>query len=93
MFFIQFDINGRKIGEIGVHNTQETRVQTDDDEFSWIEVRYNVYNLTGKERNEIQMGDESDDLITSIWHDRSDGAAALTSRVMDEVPEDTLRDY
>lgn len=52
-----------------------------------------MYDLTEKGRTQIQMGEDSDDLITSIWHDRSDGAAALTSRVMDELPDGTLKDY
>lgn len=89
MLYIELSINDRKVGSIGVHNEQETRVQTDEDDVSWIEVRYGIYDLRGF------RGDDEGSLddyrkIDTIWHDRSDGAAALTARVMDEVDEDRL---
>lgn len=86
MLRIALDINGRDIGEIGVHNTMETRVQTDENDVSWIEVKYDVYDLRGYSMH----GGSIDEYpkITSLWHDRSDGAAALTAAVMDELDED-----
>lgn len=91
MLTIDLKINDRPLTTIGVHNTQETRVQTDDDDVSWIEVKYDVYDLRGFRMHGGEISDYP--LITSVWHDRSDGAAALTSRVMEEVPSDRLDDY
>lgn len=91
MLTIDLAINDRRLTTIGVHNTQETRVQTDDDDVSWIEVKYDVYDLRGYRAHVGTLDDYQQ--ITSVWHDRSDGAAALTSRVMEEVPPDRLDDY
>lgn len=91
MLRIRLDINGRKIGTIGVHNEEETRVQTDDDDVSWIETRYGIYDLRGFDMHGGSLDDYPK--ITTIWHDRSDGAAALTARVMEEVDEDRLDDH
>lgn len=89
MLYIELSINDHKIGSIGVHNEQETRVQTDDDDVSWIEVRYGVYDLRGFREDDAESLEDYRKIDT-IWHDRSDGAAALTSRVMEEVNEDRL---
>ena len=79
MLRIRLDINGVRIGYIGVHNKQEY-----DDEGR---VKYGVYDLRG-----WRKGDHITDhpKITTLWHDASDGAAALTARVMGEVGEDRL---
>lgn len=81
MMRITLDVNGRTIGEIGVHNSG---IQ-DADGLS----RYVVYDLT-----EYGMGDdesvESYEDIGDVWHDRDDGAATLASLVMNEVDEDVL---
>jgi len=84
MFYITFDINDREIGKIGVHNTQRERVQTNDD-YSYIETKYNVYDMRPE-------GETLDDFpkLTSIWHDRANGAMALAARVTDELDESVV---
>jgi len=84
---IELDINGRTIGSIGVHNTQEKRVQTDDEGIDTVEVKYNVYDVSYL-HEEKKLPEHP--RITSVWHDISDGAAALTARVMEEVDEEYL---
>lgn len=86
MLTIELSINERPIGTIGVWNTQDERVPEDGP--GRTEIRYQVHDLRGCK----YRGGEIDDypLIAEIWHDSSDGAAALSARVMAEVPEDRL---
>lgn len=77
MLRLKLDINGHKIGTIGVHNKQD---YNDDGE-----VRYGVYDLRG---NPDELSDEIK--ICDVWHHGAYGAASLTAAVMDEVPESRL---
>lgn len=79
MLRITLDINGRNIGTIGVWNTGEY----DGDQF-----RYQVHDLRGHSKDGGYITDYPK--ITDVWHDRSDGAAQLTERVMAEVSRDHL---
>jgi len=85
MLRIQLDINGRRIESIGVHNTQEQRVECDDQDVGSIEVLYDVYDLT-----DVDDTVAGEDPITSLWFDRSKGASALTARVMEQIGIDPL---
>lgn len=73
MLRIRLDINGRDIGCIGVHNKEEY-----DDEGR---VKYGVYDLRDDEWYYITDAPK----ITTVWHDRKEGAFSLTARVMEEV--------
>lgn len=81
MLRIRLDINGRVIGTIAVHNQQEYNDQG--------EVLYHVHDVS-----DALVGDDISEYpqLLTLWHDRTDGASALTARVMDEIDESTLDD-
>lgn len=79
MLRITLDINGRKIGTIGVWNTQE---------YDGDQVRYQVHDLRGHRMHGGEITDYPK--ITDIWHDRSDGATGLTEKVMAHVTAEHL---
>lgn len=77
MMRIRLDINGREIGAIGVWNTGETRDG---------KVRYQIHNLQDGDYHRIGGAPKLDD----VWHDPSDGAAALTATAMTTIEEGAL---
>ena len=81
MLRLSVDINGRKIGEIGVWNTQEVRLAEDEET---IEVRYQIHDM--RVGTEEYVHDYPQ--IGEVWYDRDAGAAKLTQIVMNEVGDD-----
>lgn len=80
MMRIRLDINGRDIGEIGVHNSQV---------FDGYEVRYDIYDMSIDE-DVRHLTDYPK--LGEVWHYRSHGAASLTEKVFEEIGEEPLDD-
>lgn len=76
MMRITVDINGRVIGEVAAVRVEEEIRE---------ENTYEIYNL-----DEVQPGDsvtEEGEKLGEVLHTYSDGAATLTSRVMETIEE------
>lgn len=78
MMRISLDINGRDIGEIGVHNTGETLYGSH---------RYEVYDLSTEHE---YLTDCPHPQIATVYHDRDHGAHMLASKVMATIDEEVL---
>lgn len=84
MLRVTLDVNGKKIGCIGIWNTQEQRL-TEDDAL----IRYQIHDLGDYDGGGGDIAEYP--LIGEVWHSRSDGAVALVELVMGEIDSEDIQ--
>lgn len=78
MLFIEHRINEDEIGTVGIRNLGRKRPTS-----TKAEHQYKVY-MMNKRDGDLYISDE----IGTLWHIRSDGAAELTRKVMEEFGDE-----
>lgn len=82
MLRITFDVNGREIGQIAIHNSGRSKGVGMDDP-----MLYHVYDVADVPDDEsITTGEK----LCSVWHDPNDSAMELVRTVTDELDDAVL---
>lgn len=78
MLKVEWDVNGRVIGRVGIHNTGVKRLLDDGS----TQTKYDVYRLGREWARTEGLQSEGATKLGEVWHARDERAARLTAKVM-----------